>query len=140
MIDDRLWKVIQKKLGYNDDELEIFKNNPRNELVLSKSSELLSIRFEVEIIESNGCNSKHKKGDKIYLDGYGNLIKDQNPDKLCIFTLGPLQTLIFAAQELVYAGIDPNEMKFNIVGCGDVGVKCGGWGKVVMKICAKKVN
>jgi uncharacterized repeat protein (TIGR04076 family) len=138
MIDERIWSIMQKRLGYSDEEQKLFRNNLRNEQVLLKGSELSKTLFVIEIIDANGCNSKHKKGDKIYLDGYGNLIKENNPEKLCIFMIGQTQSLIFAAQELIYAGIDPNEMKFNAVGCGDVGIKCGGWGKVTVKLSAVK--
>jgi uncharacterized repeat protein (TIGR04076 family) len=130
-------KIIQKRLGYSDEEIELFKANPRNEEVLSKGKTLLNMRFVIEIMDSHGCNSRHKKGDKFYLDGYGNLIKDSNPDKICIFALGALSTLVFAAQELVYAGVDPNNMRFNTAGCIDVGITCGGWGKVIMKLTAE---
>ena len=38
------------------------------------------------------------------------------------------------ANELFYAGVDPNEMRLNRVGCFDVGVKCGGWGRIVLEV------
>ncbi|MEE9400694.1 MAG: hypothetical protein V3V32_01600 [Dehalococcoidia bacterium] len=41
---------------------------------------------------------------------------------------------IFASNELFYAGVDPNEMRFKRAGCFDVGVRCGGWGNIVMEI------
>ncbi len=140
MIDQRVWKIMQKKLGYNDEEAELFRSNSRNERVISKAEELFNTRFVAEVVEACGCNSRHKKGDKFHLDGYGNLLKDQNPDKICIFALSSLSTLLFAAQELVYAGTDPNEMCFRSADCIDVGLKCGGWGKIVMKLTAEKVE
>jgi hypothetical protein len=139
MMDERIWKIMQKRLGYTDEELEEFKANPRNEHALSKANELSTTRFVVEIIDSHGCNSRHKKGDLIHFDGYGNLLKENAPEKLCIFLLGSLQTLIFSAQELIYAGVDPNEMRFNTVGCIDVGLQCNGWGKVAMRLKSIKV-
>jgi hypothetical protein len=48
--------------------------------------------------------------------------------------LSAASTLIFAANELLYAGVDPNEMRFNRAGCTDVGLKCGGWGRVVVEL------
>lgn len=39
-----------------------------------------------------------------------------------------------AANELFYAGVDPNGMRFRRVGCFDVGVRCGGWGHIVMEL------
>jgi hypothetical protein len=41
---------------------------------------------------------------------------------------------IFVANELFYAGVDPNEMRFKRASCFDVGVQCGGWGQIVMEI------
>jgi len=37
MIDQRMWRIMQKRLRYTDEEEELFKKNPRNEEVLSKS-------------------------------------------------------------------------------------------------------
>lgn len=42
--------------------------------------------------------------------------------------------LFKANSERFYAGVDPNEMKFRRSGCFDVGVQCGGWGKVIVEI------
>jgi hypothetical protein len=40
---------------------------------------------------------------------------------------------VYAGNELFYAGADPNRMLFKRVGCHDVGVRCGGWGNIVME-------
>jgi uncharacterized repeat protein (TIGR04076 family) len=140
MIDERMWKIVQKKLRYNDEEMAAFKADPRNEHVIQKGEDLLNTRFIAEIVQAQGCNSRHKVGDKIYFDGYGNLIREQSPERLCIFALSSLSTLMFAAHELIYAGIDPNQMQFKSVGCIDVGLKCGGWGKITMRLTAEKVE
>ena len=75
-----------------------------------------------------------KKGDKFYFDGSGNLITKLNPKRICVYALSTVAPLIFTANELFYAGADPNEMRFNRTGCFDVGVRCGGWGRVVMEV------
>ena len=36
--------------------------------------------------------------------------------------------------EMIYAGVDPNEMRFKRSACFDVGLECGGWGRIVMEI------
>jgi hypothetical protein len=41
---------------------------------------------------------------------------------------------IFTATEFLYAGADPNEMRFKRAGCFDVGVACGGWGRIVPEL------
>lgn len=136
MIDDRLWKVMQKRLGYTDAEMEVFRNNPRNEDVLSRIEDLNRTRFLIEVVEAHGCNTRHRKGDTFQIDGHGNLITAGGPSRICMYALGSLTTLLHAAQELIYAGVDPNEMRFKSAGCRDIGLNCGGWGKIVMKLTA----
>ena len=128
------WKIIKKHLGYSKEEMEIFRSNPRNEDVLSKAPELQSKTIIVEIIESHGCNSQHKVGDKFYFDGAGNLLTKLCPKKICVYALSAISAQIFTTNELLYAGVDPNEMRFKRTGCFDVGLECGGWGRIVMEI------
>jgi hypothetical protein len=75
-----------------------------------------------EVVESHGCNSQHRVGDKL------------NPKRICIYALSTVAPLIFTTIELFYAGADPNEMRFNRTGCFDVGVRCDGWGRIVMEV------
>ena len=128
------WTAIKKHLGYTDNEMERFRANPRNADVLSKAPELLDKTIIIEVVESHGCNSQHKVGDKLYFDGAGNLLTKRCPKKVCIYALNAATGLIFTANELLYAGVDPNEMRFKRAGCFDVGVECGGWGRVVLEI------
>ncbi len=128
-VDEGVWSSFQKHVGYTDEEMKEFRENPRNEDVLSKGPALMNKTIVVEVVESHGCNSQHKEGDKFYFDGAGNLIT-----KLCIYALSSVATAIFASNELFYAGVDPNEMRFKRFGCFDVGVKCGGWGNIVTEI------
>jgi hypothetical protein len=47
--------------------------------------------------------------------------------------LNAITPQIFASNELFYAGADPNEMRFRRAGCFDVGVRCEGWGRLVLE-------
>jgi uncharacterized repeat protein (TIGR04076 family) len=87
-----------------------------------------------EVVEAGGCNSQHKKGDRFIFDGAGNLLTARNPERICMGALYPLGPLVYAVSELHYAGADPNALRFNRTHCFDVGVKCGGWGRVIMKV------
>jgi uncharacterized repeat protein (TIGR04076 family) len=121
------WKLIKAHLGYTDEEMKAFRENPRNEDVLSKAPALL-------VVESHGCNSQHKVGDKFYFDGAGNLLTRRCPKKVCIYALSAAASMIFASNELFYAGVNPNEMRFKRAACFDVGVQCGGWGRIVLEL------
>ena len=133
-VDESVWNSFQKHVGYTDEEMKEFRENPRNEDVLSKGPALMNKTIVVEVVKSHGCNSQHKEGDKFYFDGAGNLITKLCPKRICIYALSSVATAIFASNELFYAGVDPNEMRFNRLGCFDVGVRCGGWGNIVMEI------
>jgi len=133
-VDETIWQFMQERLGYSDEEMRKFRENPRNAQVLDKASELMNKTIVVEVVESKNCNSQHKVGDRFLFDGAGNLLTKECPKRICIYALAQLPQLIFAANELVYAGVDPNEMRFRRVGCFDVGVNCGGWGHINMEI------
>ena len=36
-LDERTWETVQQHLGYNDEEMKKFRENPRNEDVLTKA-------------------------------------------------------------------------------------------------------
>ncbi len=127
-------KNIKERLDYNDEELKLFLDNPKNIELLTKSAPLLNKTVVIEVIESKGCASQHKKGDKIYFDGSGNLLTKLSPKRICIYALSVLESLITSALELMYAGVNPDEMRFKRVGCTDIGLECGGWGRIVMEL------
>jgi len=128
------WKVMKDRLGYTEDELKVFRDNKRNEEVLSKAPELLDKMIVLEVVASHGCNSQHKVGDKFYFDGAGNLLTNRCPKKICIYALNAASSLVFASNELFYAGVDPNDMRFKRAACFDVGVQCGGWGRIALEL------
>ena len=131
------WEVVQAHLGYSEEEMKAFRENPRNEEVLRKAPALLDKTIVIEVVASHGCNSRHQVGDKFYFDGVGNLLTKRCPKKVCIYALHAATGMIFASNELFYAGVDPNEMRFRRAACFDVGVRCGGWGRIVLEISVR---
>jgi uncharacterized repeat protein (TIGR04076 family) len=133
-VNEDTWNFYQKHLGYTDAEMKKFRENPRNQDVISKAPALMNKTMIVEVVESHGCNSQHKVGDKFYFDGSGNLLTKLCPKRICISAMSSVAALIQASSELFYAGVDPNEMRFKRAGCSDVGVQCGGWGHIAMEL------
>ena len=132
--ENQKWQIMQNRLGYSDEEMKKFRNNPRNEDILSKVPELINKTIIAEVVESHGCNSQHKVGDKFNFDSAGNLLTALSPKRICVYALNAIVPQIFTATEFLYAGTDPNEMRFKRAGCFDVGVACEGWGRIVMEI------
>jgi len=133
-VDESMWNAIQKHFAYTNEEMEVFMENPRNMDVLAKAPLFANKTMVFEVVDAHGCNSRHKTGDKFYFDGAGNLLTKRSPDRICIYALNAASALIFAAGELLMAGVDPNELRFKRTGCFDVGVKCGGWGRIIMEL------
>jgi uncharacterized repeat protein (TIGR04076 family) len=133
-VDERTWTFMQQHLGYTDDEMEEFRANPRNEDVLSKAPALRNKTIVLEVVESHNCNSQHKVGDRFYFDGAGNLLTKLCPKRVCAFSLGSALMMVFTACEMIYAGVDPNEIRFRRASCFDVGLQCGGWGRIVLEL------
>ena len=131
---EEIRKKLQEHFDYTDEEMTEFLKNPRNIDVLTKAPALMGKTIVFEVVESNGCNSQHKVGDKFYYDGAGNLITKLGPKRMCTYALHAMTGLIFSSNELFYAGVDPNEMRFKKTGCFDVGVRCGGQGHIVMEL------
>jgi len=133
-INEEVFNFFQERLGYTNEEMILFKENPRNVDVLSKVIPLMNKTIIAEVVESHGCNSQHKVGDKFIFDGAGNLITKLCPKRICIYALSSIAPLVFTSNELLYAGVEPNEMRFKRTGCFDVGVQCGGWGRIIMEL------
>jgi len=134
MINEEIKSFIQKHLGYTNEEMKIFLDNPKNIEILAKAPKIMNKTIVIEVIKSHGCNAQHKVGDKLYFDGMGNLLTKLCPKRICISALSAVEKLIYISTALSYAGADPNEMEFNRVGCSDVGLQCGGWGNIAMEI------
>jgi len=133
-IDDRRWKVVQRHLGYSGEELERFKAEARNREVLAKGAELAGKRIVLEVVESKGCNSRHQVGDRFTFDAFGNLLTEHCPKKVCGYSLNAALMMVFSANEMLFAGLDPNQIRFKRSGCFDVGLECGGWGRIVLEL------
>jgi uncharacterized repeat protein (TIGR04076 family) len=133
-ITQEMWDAYQKRLGYTDDEMKKFRENPRNLDVISKAPGLMEKTIVMEVVESHGCNSRHKVGARFYFDGSGNLLTKLCPSRICFGAMSAMSHLISAADELFYAGVDPNAMRFKRAGCSDIGLQCGGWGCIVMEL------
>ncbi len=125
---------LKRRLEFTDEEMKLFMENPKNIEILKKAPDLVNKTIIVEVIKSHGCDSEHKVGDKFYFNGFGNLLTKLCPKRICMSALSAAGNLVNNAVALMWAGQDPNKMLFNIAGCSDVGLQCGGWGNIVMEI------
>ena len=79
-VDENMWSFFQNHLGYNDAEMKKFKEDPKNEKVLSKALELTNKTIVVEDKFSQKITHFGRRSEgRSLLDGFDNVIAD-----LCI--------------------------------------------------------
>ena len=127
-------KAMQETLEFSDEEMKTLLDNPKNVQILKKGPELMKKTIVTEVTDSYGCASQHRVGDKFYFTGDGNLLTKLCPSRMCMSALNTAGGLVSNATTFMWAGGDPNEMPFTVAGCSDVGLKCGGWGHIVLKV------
>ncbi len=132
-VPEQVWALMKAQLGYDDEELELFKNNPRNTRVMATVPLMMKKTIVCEVVESTGCNSQHTEGTCFYFSGDGNFITKMAPKRVCAFIFPVMMQAVFGIQELWYAGVEDAKLTFPRGACFDVGVRCGGWGRVVME-------
>ena len=133
-MNEQVWELLQNRLGYTGEEMTQFRSDPRNVDVIGKFMAHMNKTVVAEVVESHGCFSQHKVGDTFHLDIAGNVLSAKCPERVCVHALSSLSPAVITMGELILAGVDPNEMRFKRVGCPDVGLQCGGWGRVVMEV------
>ncbi len=129
----RVWKRFQEVMHYTDEEMAIFKANPRFVKMMNTPA-FRTHRIVFEVISSHGCVCQHSVGQRIVLNGNGALIRDDCPPVMCLGILSQLYAPVQAIWERMVAGIDPNGVLIDTIGCVDVDVRCGGWGKVITRV------
>ena len=131
---EKFWKRFQEHMNYTDEEMEIFRANPEKVKMVTETPDFVKCRIIAEVIESQGCHAQHRVGDKIIMDGNGQTITKECPDKMCIFALAALMSPVNKIYERFLDHADPKHERFNVVQCSDIGLEKGGWGKILMKV------
>ena len=128
------WQKFQKHNKYTDEELEIFKADPRRANAAPRlfSREVAGKYLVIEVVESHGCTAKMEVGDRLYFRGLGVLDLRKSSPTWCAHALTGIVAIANMAQDRYVAGMDPNDMVYNHIPCMDVGAKYG-WGQVIMK-------
>lgn len=130
------WKKFQQMQGYTDEEIAIYRSNPRFVKAMEHAPKFTTHKIIVEVVESHNCNAGHKVGDKFVLNGNGYLIADESPKYMCILALAAFALYIPAMWDRFYEDLDPDGMLIPLVHCPDCGIRRGRWGECIMKMYA----
>ena len=131
---EKRWSRLQQALGYSDEEVKVFRTNPKWVKMIEGAPGFSKYKIVAEVVQAHGCIAQHKVGDKIVMDANGLLMKEECPDRMCVSAIAPLSHTFTAVCERLAENLDPNGICFKHVGCTDLGPECGGWGKVIMRV------
>lgn len=129
----RVWKRFQNVMNYSDQDMVKFKANPKF-MKMFNTPGFRTNKVVIEVVQSHGCVCQHAVGQKLVMNPNGALIRDECPPIMCIGLVSQLNPVIQAIYERLVAGLDPNGLLFDTIGCTDVDINCGGWGRVIAKI------
>jgi hypothetical protein len=129
------WAAFQKTLGYTDEELEIFRADPRRSNSARRlfSKEILDYDLVVEVVESRGCSCRLAPGDRLVFGCLSKLDPARSSPNWCAHALGPIPQLASMAQDRFVSGLPVDGMVYSHFSCGDTGVRHGGWGQVILR-------
>ncbi len=134
-VDEAIFLAVKDRVSYTDKQFEIFKNHAFPYKILQNKviENLLLTTIVFEVVESHNCNIQHKVGDKFYFNAEGYMITSKCPDKICPFIMPYFSRMMWLIMDRIYEGLDPMPT-FAFGDCDDVGVECGGMGKIRVEI------
>ena len=113
--------------------------NPFKEIIQGQETDLGLVqrilngsRADLDKCESHGCNIEHKAGDRFVFSAEGYMLAHKCPKKICPYILPAMSRMMWIIQERIYEGLDPLPY-FHRAHCQDVGIECGGWGKILIE-------
>jgi hypothetical protein len=129
-------KRFGERVGYTETELAQFQaGDPRLRLMERLGRAAARYAIAAEVVRARHCNSGYQAGDTFFLDVDGNFLTKFCPPRLCVYLMSQLAVPVALINERLSEGLDPNQFHFmQEVRCLDVGVECGGYGEVRLKI------
>ena len=138
---EKRWKRYQEIQGFTDEELAIYRSNPKNVQAMERAPKFMTHRIVVEVVEAHNCLGGHKAGDRLaVMTGNALLITEEMPKRVCAFGLAAAVPRIYAMWERFYEDLDPNGMFLDHIHCPDVGCRRGGAGEIIVKIYAEEIK
>ena len=129
----------KKRLGATEEQV---RNLTDTQWRILKSAPLRhQYRMVAEVIQvTDCCTAEHKVGQKYVFAPGGFLLPEQcTVTNLCLWAMPPMLNFIYMVYDRLAEGLDPTPRGYDRAQCYDVGLGCGGYGRVVFKIYCEKL-
>lgn len=127
------WAKFQKHMDLSDEELEVWKTDPKKKVTGPQMCAWETQRnwLIIEVVYSHGCGNGLRVGDRLCFEGMGCLDPTRS-SRWCPHAMGWISGWTDGMHNLVFNGIDPAKFYPQTFSCGDSTQKYG-WGQVIFK-------
>ena len=128
------WKAFQKHNKLTDEELEVFRGDPKRNRVARKlfTEDIKKKLLVFEVTHSHGCSCGMKPGDRLVFKNM-TILDPTRSSPWCAQAFVGIEAFANMAQDRYCSDLDPNDMLWDMYSCEDVGPMHGGWGRVHIK-------
>ena len=137
-MDDALRETLKTLVGISDEELDQLK--PHVVESLDNVGALLEYRIVAEVVESENCTARYKVGDRMVFNGTFLNTVESTTEHYCMDAIPPIHIAMRAMIAAILNDDDPNKYFFNHVQCLDTGALHGGFGRVLFRVHAEKIE
>jgi uncharacterized repeat protein (TIGR04076 family) len=125
-------------VGWTDEQIDNLSPKMLKFLRRPRSFGIEQYKMIAEVVRSENCSFRLKKGDKFVFGSAGILLPDESTASLCLWAMAPLLPFNYMIYDRLCEELDPNGIFPDHVKCTDVGVACGGFGEVLFKVSCQK--
>jgi uncharacterized repeat protein (TIGR04076 family) len=124
--------------GYTEEEVKGMTEKQKE--LLCVGEDLYNYKMIAEVVKASNCGYKPKIGDRYVFAPGGTIITEECTWPICVWALAPMLPFFYMYYDRIRAGLDPNDCYMENIKCADIGVDCGGFGEIVLKISYKKID
>ena len=117
---DQFKETLTNVFGYNDEQIRIIEENPKQFETFEKFPFLTSKKMVARCIEAENCGA-NKIGDKYVFIAAGSMIKDETCERPCLWALSSFLRFSYILYDRAASGLDLSGMHFEYVSCPDTG-------------------
>ena len=95
---------------------------------------IVNTNIVFEVVEARVCNAGHKVREKIYFNAERGMLAHKGLEYICPFLMSVMTRTIHIVQDRIWEGLDdPLPSVVWRGSCDDIGVECGGVGRVILE-------
>ena len=128
---------LKKFWGWSDKQIDNL--TPKHWQLIKQGHRFDEYRLIAEVTDVRNCLAGAKVGDKYVFHPSGFLLPNESTvRRFCLWAMAPMLPFSYMLYDRIALETDPSSFAIDRIGCSDVGVEEGGYGKVTFKVYCEK--